>query len=154
LERVLLRDVVEDDLPTLFLQQLDREATEMAAFPSRDQDAFNAHWAKVLANPAGAKKAILLGGSVAGYLVSWDAPGERLIGYWLGREYWGKGVATRALQMFLAEVAQRPLRARVAKRNVASIRVLEKCGFRAIGEEEILVNGERVEELVFALEAA
>jgi RimJ/RimL family protein N-acetyltransferase len=151
LERVLLRDVVEEDLPTLFVQQLDREATEMAAFPSRDQAAFNAHWARVLANPTGTKKAILLGGNVAGYVVAWDAPGERLIGYWLGREYWGKGVATRALQTFLAQVAERPLRARVAKRNVASIRVLEKCGFRAVGEDEVFVNGDRVEERVFEI---
>ena len=41
---VTLRDVTEADLPIFYEQQLDPEATQMAAFPSRDRDAFMAHW--------------------------------------------------------------------------------------------------------------
>jgi RimJ/RimL family protein N-acetyltransferase len=46
--------------------------------------------------------------------------------YWIGRSYWGKGIATDALTAFLAVDRSRPLQARVASDNVASRRVLEK----------------------------
>jgi RimJ/RimL family protein N-acetyltransferase len=51
------------------------------------------------------------------------------VGYWVGREFWGRGIATRALAAFLDEVSERPIYAGVADTNLASIRVLEKCGF-------------------------
>jgi RimJ/RimL family protein N-acetyltransferase len=74
---------------------------------------------------------------VAGNVVSFEQDGEREVGYWIGREYWGKGVATEALSQFLDHVeVRRPLYAGVAKHNVASIRVLEKCGFTIVGKEE------------------
>jgi RimJ/RimL family protein N-acetyltransferase len=66
---------------------------------------------------------------VAGYVGSWTQDGVRLIGYWIGREHWGRGVATRALDTFLDIVSARPLFAHLANRNVGSMRVLEKCGF-------------------------
>src|SRR5215218_9325330 len=53
-------------------------------------------------------------------------PGEREVTYWIGRSYWGKGIATDALTAFLAVERSRPLHARVASDNVASRRVLEK----------------------------
>ena len=80
------------------------------------------------------KQAIVVGGQVAGNVVSFTLGGERLVGYWLGREFWGQGIATRALAAYLALETARPLHARVAKANVASRRVLEKCGFRVAGE--------------------
>jgi RimJ/RimL family protein N-acetyltransferase len=55
--------------------------------------------------------------------------GKTLVGYWISREKWGKGVASRALSLFLLQVRTRPLFAHVAKNNLASIRVLQKCGF-------------------------
>ena len=67
--------------------------------------------------------------------MSFEKSGEREVGYWIGREYWGKGVATRAVSTFLGHVKTRPLYAHVAKDNIASIRVLEKCGFKISGEE-------------------
>jgi RimJ/RimL family protein N-acetyltransferase len=146
---VRLRDVTEADLPIFFEQQLDPDAVRMAAFPSRDRDAFDAHWARILADDTVIKKTILLAGHVAGNVVSWEQPGERLVGYWIGKEYWGKGVATRALSEFLGYVKTRPLYARVAKRNVASIRVLEKCGFTISGED----RAGDVEELIMRLRA-
>ena len=84
----------------------------MAAFPARDRAAFDAHWAtKILGNPATVKQAILLNGQVAGNIGSWSQDGVRLVGYWIGKEYWGKGVATRALAAFLHHVTERPLHA-------------------------------------------
>ena len=132
---VLLRDVTEGDLPIFFEQQLDPETTQIAAFPARDRDAFMAHWTKILGDETITKKTILFDRQVAGNIVSFEQFGEPLVGYWLGKKYWGKGVATQALSAFLDHVKARPLYARVAKHNIASIRVLEKCGFTICGEE-------------------
>ena len=133
---VHLRDVTPDDLPIFFEHQLDPVATEMAAFPSRDRGAFMAHWDKVLADESAIKQTILVDGQVAGNIGSWEQDGEHLVGYWIGRDYWGHGVATAALSQFVARIAARPLYAHVAKTNVASQRVLEKCGFSTIGEDD------------------
>jgi RimJ/RimL family protein N-acetyltransferase len=133
---VLLRDVIESDLPIFFKQQLDPVANQMAAFPARDRDAFMSHWARIMADESNVLKTILYGDQVAGNIVSWEHSGEREVGYWLGREFWGQGIATRALALFLQQVTSRPLYAYVAKHNLASIRVLEKCGF-AITREEV-----------------
>ncbi len=91
-----------------------------------------AHWARSRANPTGVLRTIVVGGEVAGNVVSWVQAGSRLVGYWVGREFWGRGIATAALALFLDEVTERPLHAYVATSNVGSIRVLEKCGFRRL----------------------
>jgi RimJ/RimL family protein N-acetyltransferase len=130
---VALRDVLETDLPIFYEHQNDPQATAMAAFPARDREAHMAHWARILANPDNIMKTIEFDGQVAGNLVSWDASGERDVGYWIGREFWGKGIATRALRLFLDEYKRRPLHAHVARHNAASRRVLEKCGFVVTG---------------------
>jgi RimJ/RimL family protein N-acetyltransferase len=130
-----LRNVITSDLPIFFEQQLDPVANQMAAFPARDREAFMAHWTKILADESNILKTILYDDQVAGNIVSWEQSGEQEVGYWLGREYWGKGIATRALAAFLEQVTARPLYAYVAKHNLASIRVLEKCGFTIMSEE-------------------
>lgn len=125
-----LRNIEPDDLPIFYEQQLDVDATRMAAFPARDRAAFDAHWEKsILGNPAAIKQTILVDAQVAGNIGSWPQDGLRLVGYWIGKEHWGKGVATHALAAFLHLVIERPLHAHVVKHNVSSIRVLEKCGF-------------------------
>jgi RimJ/RimL family protein N-acetyltransferase len=148
--KVRLRDVEPHDLPVFYEQQLDPDATRMAAFPSRDRASFDAHWARnILGNPAAITQTILVDGEVAGNIGSWPQEGVRFVGYWIGKEYWGKGVATRALATFLHRVTERPLHAHVAKHNVGSIRVLEKCGFSV--EERVEVAGDGVVELVLVL---
>jgi RimJ/RimL family protein N-acetyltransferase len=153
---VRLRDVSGQDLPILFEHQSDPEAARMAAFTSRDRDAFMAHWAGILADESVAKKTVLVDGQVAGNVLCFERDGERLVGYWIGRDYWGRGVATRALSSFLDHVKARPLRAHVAKANVASIRVLERCGFTICGENRDASGGpgEEVEEFVLELRAS
>jgi RimJ/RimL family protein N-acetyltransferase len=151
---ILLRDVTESDLPILYEQQLDPDATAMAAFPSRDREAFMAHSAKIMADETLIFKAILFDGQVAGSLVSWIMDGEREVGYWLGKEFWGKGIATRALTEFLEIMKTRPLFAHVAKHNVGSQRVLEKCGFKVIGDGSYTnPAGTMVEEYVLKLDS-
>ena len=149
----VLRDVVDDDLDALYEQQRDPEATRMALFPARDREAFYAHWQRVLADDVVTKKTIVHDGEVAGNVLCWEQDGRRLVGYWLGREFWGKGLATRALAELVDVVTARPLHAWVAVSNVGSVRVLEKCGFVVVGSraevDETL--GERIEELLFEL---
>ena len=150
---VRLRDVTEGDLPILFEHQRDPEANRMAAFPARDREAFTAHWTKILDDAMVAKKAILFNGQVAGSIVSFEQSGTPRVGYWIGKSYWGKGIATKALSEFLLHVKARPLYAHVAKHNVGSIRVLEKCGFTICGEDKgpSGAGGENVEEFVLKL---
>jgi RimJ/RimL family protein N-acetyltransferase len=153
---VLLRDVIESDLPILFEHQLDPEANRMAVFTARDRIEFTAHWARILADETITKKTVLFDGRVAGNVVSYvNEAGETQVGYWIGRDFWGQGVATRALSLFLDHVPTRPLYARVATHNVASIRVLEKCGFTISGRDggSSEEGGEQVEELVLTLRA-
>ena len=152
---ISLRNVRESDLTTFFEQQLDPEATRMAAFPPRDREAFMAHWAKIMADEATILRTVIFRGRVAGNIVSWEQSGERNVGYWLGKEYWGRGIASAALSQFLQQVKARPLHAHVAKHNVASIRVLQKSGFAISGSAEFSgAEGERGEELVLTLEAS
>src|SRR5512146_635637 len=149
---ITLRDVEPTDLPVFYEHQLDADATAMAAFPSRDRPAFDAHWAtNVLGNPATVTQTILVDGQVAGYIGSWPQDGVRLVGYWIGKEHWGKGVATKGLAAFLQLVTERPLRAHVAAHNVGSIRVLEKCGFSLEREEKVEEAAQDVVEMVFVL---
>ena len=149
----VIRDVVEADIPIFFEQQRDPEARRMAVFPEREQSEFTAHWQKILASDDVTKKTILAGREVAGNIVCFDRDDKRLVGYWLGREFWGQGLATRALAELLVEVTERPLYAYVAKTNIGSARVLEKCGFELtdhrIRHEEL---GE-VEEDLYVLKA-
>jgi RimJ/RimL family protein N-acetyltransferase len=154
LNDVRLRDVLEADLPIFFEQQRDPDATRMAAFPARDWKAFQAHWtAKILGDAAVAKKTILFDGQVAGNVVSFERAGTPLVGYWIGKEFWGKGIATRALSQFLETVRTRPLFAHVAKQNAGSIRVLEKCGFRLAAAQPPGPGDDGVEEIVMELGA-
>ena len=133
----LLRDVIDSDLPIFFEHQRDPEAVAMADFPARDREAFDAHWKRILPDAGLYKQTIVFEDHVAGNAVSWPQDGRQLVGYWLGREFWGKGLATRALAEMIDDLGT-PLYAYVAKTNIGSIRVLEKCGFVRTDEDEDL----------------
>lgn len=157
LSNVQLRDVTEVDLPIIFEQHLDSTANYMAAFAAKDPtdwDAFMAYWSKVLEDQTIIKKTILFSGHVAGNILHFEQFGKPSIGYWIGKQFWGKGIATKALSEFLNHIKVRPLYARVAKDNIGSNRVLEKCGFMISGEDKGFSNtrGREVEEYIFKLE--
>ena len=132
---MLLRPVQSGDLPIFYHDQLDPEASRLAAFASRQNKAFDEHWQKILGDPTVNLRTIVYNGEVAGYVVAFDRKGEREVGYWLGKQFWGKGIATRGLRKFLHLEQGRPLCAQVAAHNLGSIRVLEKSGFQLIREE-------------------
>ena len=86
--------------------------------------------------------------------MSYEEDGKSEVSYWIGKTYWGQGIATRALADFLAHVnRRRTIYARVAKDNLGSIRVLEKCGFSITGEAKGFANahGGETEELILEL---
>jgi RimJ/RimL family protein N-acetyltransferase len=154
---VHLRDVAESDLPLFFEQQVDPIANHMAAFTTKhpqDRGAFDAHWRLILGDATILKKTILFDGQVAGYIVRFEQFGKPQVGYWLGSVYWGQGIATRALATFLDAVEERPLYARVARDNVGSLRVLEKCGFTICGQGRAFSNarGAEIDELILRLD--
>jgi RimJ/RimL family protein N-acetyltransferase len=128
----------------------------MAAFPIRAREAHAAHWKKVRADAGVRLQTILVDGRVAGNVVSFESEGRRLVGYWIGREFWSRGIASRALALFLEHDTARPLEAFVAKHNAGSIRVLEKNGFVRVGGGELAPEstgaGEPVAEWLMRLE--
>ena len=122
-----LRLVTEADLSIFFEQQLDSEANRMAAFTAKDpadRAAFDERWVKILEDANLTIRTIIFEDSVAGHVLlhRWLRMPE--ISYWLGREYWGKGIASQALAGFKKVVSERPLYARAANDNAGSIRVL------------------------------
>ena len=158
-----MREVRDEDLPLLFEQWADPVAVHMAAFTApdhMDRDAFERRWSRLRADEVDADwgtvltRVIVVDDEVAGTIGSWGEPGEREVTYWIGRSYWGKGIATDALTAFLAVDRSRPLHARVASDNVASRRVLEKCGFRVVATERGFAEARsaEIEELVLRLD--
>jgi RimJ/RimL family protein N-acetyltransferase len=152
-----LREVRNEDLPLLFEQWADPVAAQIAAFTApdhMDRDAFERRWSRLRADETVLARVIVADEDVAGTIGSWGDAGEREVTYWIGRSYWGRGIATDALGAFLAVERSRPLYARVASDNVASRRVLEKCGFRVIATERNVAEARSVEieELVLRLD--
>lgn len=154
---VSLRPLEASDLAIFFDHQRDPLAVHMVGFASRDpndRDAFLAHWARISVLPTVVHRTILAGGAVAGYVAKFEHEGLPEVCYVLGREHWGRGIASRALAMLLAEVTVRPLYASVAHDNLGSRRVLEKCGFREIARTRALAEGrgnEEIEEIRYEL---
>ena len=144
------------DIAIFETHQADPVASEMAAFPSRSAEAHAAHWQKVLADSSNVTRTILADGVVAGNIGGWLDEDVRHVGYWIAREMWGKGVATRALAAFVQLLDDRPLHAYVAASNRGSIRVLERCGFRLAEHEPsqrpASTQLPQVEEYLYVLE--
>lgn len=152
-----LREVQDDDLAGLFEQWADPVAVRMAAFTApnhMDREAFDSRWTRLRADETILNRAIVVDGALAGTIGSWGDRSERELTYWIGRDYWGRGIATAALAAFLSVEQTRPLHARVAADNVASRRVLEKCGFVVVATDRGFAHARsaEIEELVLRLE--
>jgi ribosomal-protein-alanine N-acetyltransferase len=79
------------------------------------------------------------------------------IGYWLGQDYWGRGIATEALSAVTEYAfAEHPsllrLFAYVFQWNIGSMRVLEKSGYQREGwlRNSIIKDGKIIDQALYA----
>lgn len=152
---VQLRDVTDGDFAIFFLQQQDDESAHMAAFGTRDLDAkaYATRWKNGLADGTTVAKTIVVNDEVCGFVATFLRDAKPQVTYWIARSCWGRGIATAALTRLLTIVATRPIYASAARDNAASLRVLEKCGFRIYRAEMALAaaRGVEVEEVFLEL---
>lgn len=153
---VALRPVQPEDLDEIFEQMRDPESVRMAAFTREDpsdRSAFDAHMAKVMSSPENTLRAVTRDSRLVGTIASFVSDGTTEVTYWIARAYWGQGIASRALALFLDVVPIRPLRARVASDNAGSSRVLQKAGFQMVGHEVSYAagRGSDIEETILEL---
>jgi RimJ/RimL family protein N-acetyltransferase len=156
---VILREIRDRDLPVFFALMQDPEAVRMAAFTPEDpadRAAFDAHWARIRALPDVLNRTVVSAADpdkVLGHAAVYGPPDEREVTYWIGRDHWGRGAATAALRTLLTLAPERPLHARAASDNPASLRVLTKCGFVVTGKDRGYApgRGEEIEETLLTL---
>ena len=133
--KILLRPVIETDLPILFQQQLEPEAVVISAYPAKDRGEFMRHWEGILKNKNVTARTIVYKEKIAGHIICWkEGKYEQRIGYWIGKEFWRRGIASAAVAEMLLLIKIRPLFAEVANHNTASKRVLEKNGFERLDD--------------------
>ncbi|MBP2336341.1 RimJ/RimL family protein N-acetyltransferase [Saccharothrix coeruleofusca] len=154
---LVLREVTESDVLTFFEHQRDPDARRLAAFTSGDAEdraGFLVRWARILADDTILVRTVEFDGEVVGHLLCSAEFGEPEVRCWMATEHWGRGLATAALERFLPLVPTRPLYARAAVDNVGALRVLDKCGFVAVGEDSGFAEarGEVVEEFILRLD--
>jgi RimJ/RimL family protein N-acetyltransferase len=150
---IALRSLAEGDADRIFEMMRDAESVQMAAFTvddPADRVAFDAWIARVAANPEIVHRVITLNGALVGTIASFVTEGNTEVTYWIDRSVWGRGVASQALRLLLTEVRVRPIHARVAADNAASLRVLQKAGFLPVGTERSFAagRGEEIEEVI------
>jgi RimJ/RimL family protein N-acetyltransferase len=153
---VALRPIDDSDLDALFDQMRDPESVRMAAFTAEhpdDRTAFDVHMAKIRRSPEVTMRAITADGRLVGSIASFVVDADTEVTYWIDRSYWGQGIASRALALFLKSVLVRPLFARVASDNVGSFKVLQKVGFAIIGTKISYAKGQdaEIEETILRL---
>lgn len=153
---ISLRSLSESDLPVFFEHQQHQPALHMAAFVHEDPSDrvhFDAHWSKLMGSDKILKRSVEADGRLVGHIMSFEMEGDREITYWIDHHYWGKGIASGALRLFLEIETTRPLFGRASTDNIGSIRSMEKNGFVLIAEERGFANarGEEIDEVVMRL---
>lgn len=153
---ISLTPTTTTDLTTLFQFQRDEEANYLAAFTSGnpgDKTAYLAKQGQFLNEPTIHMCTIRANGTIVGSIARFFIESDAEITYWLDRRFWGRGMAQTALAEFLKLEHTRPLRGRVAFDNYASQKVLEKCGFRRIGQDTGFAQARQavIEEYIYQL---
>jgi len=154
---LLLTRTAAADLDRLFEIQLDPEAIFLAAFTAKDptdKKAYIEKYTPFLTDPTIHMYSIRVNGLIVGSIAKFVMEGDAEITYWIDRIYWGQGIASTALTLFLKLELTRPLYGRTAFDNIGSQRVLEKCGFVRTGEDKGFANARQAEseEFIYRLE--
>lgn len=155
-DNITLTETEKDDLNAFFLFQLDKKASYLAAFTSKDptdKTAYIEKYTKLLADPTVTMRTIKVNDEIAGSVAKFVMENDAEITYWIDRRCWGQGIATTALNDFLKIEQIRPIYGRVAFDNYGSQKVLEKCGFVKIGEGKGFANARQaeIEEFIYKL---
>lgn len=156
--KITLRPIKPEDIPLFYAMETDEASRQMAAFGppgALDPATHAARWQRILADPTVLARSVLADGAVVGNVNKFIMFGEDTVAYWIARPHWGKGIATAALGLLLAQVPERPLYARAASDNLGSRRVLQKCGFVVIGEETNFAEARKANtpEVIMRLDA-
>ena len=143
-----------------YLNQADVTRFLSSNIPQPYLDADALWWINTGCKDNALSKAIHVGnqfvGSVGVYLREREYAHTAELGYWLSPQFWGRGIATEAVNRFVEEVFETTSITRifnpVSAPNTASIRVMEKCGFVLEGtlKQAILHDGKLIDEMVFA----
>ena len=154
---VSLRPLEDGDLDAVFGQMSDPESIRMAAFTSEnqiDRAAFLERMARIRSDSTTSNWAVEADGELVGTIASFRIDDELEVTYWIDRAQWGRGIASAALQLLLAETRERPVFGRAASDNTGSLRVLEKAGFRRVGVSRGFAagRGEEIEETILRLD--
>ena len=162
LESVVLRPWRFEDAGELASQANDRGVWRnlLAGFPSPYTEADAEFWCREGAcSMPGLHLCVQVSGKVAGGIGVSTGTGtsEKTgdFGYWLGRQYWGKGIATVAGTAMLAHIVKNMplvrLQAPVFEWNPRSMRVLEKIGFKreAVLRKSVFKDGEVLDSVLY-----
>lgn len=147
-ERLVLRPWTEKDAPALFAIAKDPEVGPMGGWQPHKSEGQSKDIIRTVLKKKDNFAITLKDGTLigcAGFLYGDDAnddlfDDEGELGYWLGRNYWGRGYATEAAQALLRYgFTKRDLSRIIATHyaeNTASRHVLDKCGFMFEYEED------------------
>ncbi len=154
---IKLDKTTKEDLETLFVFQTNKDGIMMAAFTSEnpsDKVTYMKKWTAIVDNPKIKMVTIRLENIIVGSVIHFDIMSETNVSYWIDQNFWGKGIATEALNEFIKGSDKRPLFGMVAYDNIGSQKVLEKCGFKSIGKEKGFANARKkeIEEFVYRLD--
>lgn len=154
---IQLRPSVEEDINNFYAYQLDEEANYLAAFTAKDptdKTAYLEKYTKLLLNPTVNMQTILVNNDVVGTVTKFEIDNEAEIAFWIDKPFWGQGVATKALKLFLNMETKRPIFGHAAFDNYGSQKVLEKCGFIKIGTSTGFANARQaeIEEFIYKLD--
>ena len=154
---IKLRKTEVDDLELLFEFQLDKEAINLAAFTPKDptdKSAYLSKYTKLLSDPTVNNQTIIIDNIIVGSIAKFEIDGQAEVTYWIDKNFWGKGIATKALEYLLTIENIRPILGRVAFDNYSSQKVLEKCGFVKIGKDKGFANARQteIEEFIYRLD--
>ena len=144
------------DIDILFYFQLDKQARYLAAFTNKDstdKSAYLTKFTKLLADTTVNNQTILMGDRIVGSIAKFIMHGDAEITYWLDKNFWGHGIAKKALSDFVKIEHTRPIFGRVAYDNFASQKVLEQTGFVKIGADKGFAQERQaeIEEFIYKL---
>ncbi|MCT1605874.1 GNAT family N-acetyltransferase [Nesterenkonia massiliensis] len=141
--KITLREVAAGDLDEFFRFQQDADAAHMAGFAPtnpNDRSIFDHHWSELLNDEKSLVRTIDADGQPAGSIAVFRDGDVHEVMFWTDKQFWGQGITTTAMDLFLDEFTPRPLRARVVVDNVGSLKILESRGFTEVGEEQVFSN--------------